>query len=763
MNKLHNYSSRLKWIIPVCAITLMTACGGKDDVLGSSADAALAPSVTNITPARDASNVLVYDPMISATFNEAVTVVGNGASVAVTCLSPCTNPEGTVSVDNTNRIATFTPASDLMAMTQYTVTITGAKSLATGLTLPSPYTWNFTTGAASTAVTVTAVAPGVNSTGVSLNNTIVSADFNETIAPITDPASFTLTCAAPCTSPTGSVTRDPTNRVATFTLTPGTQLEPMTAYTATVSDVRSLVTGAALVAPFVWTFTTGNTADTTRPRVTFTVPATTSPGPTTGVPTNMAVSAVFSENMAPASISSTSFSLTCAAPCVNPAGNVSYAVGTQTLLFTPTAALMADTTYTARITSAATDIAENALAGNQAALPAASDYVWMFTTRAEATAGGNISVTTTIPADNAGNVCPDASINATFMVPSGVRMNPISVNSSTFTIVEATTAATPVIAAAVVLDAATGRIASFDPLNDLVPGVTYTATLKGGANGVKDSAIPANAMTADYSWDFTAMDCSTTPPVLIPLGSVATFGTFGGSAGTTNQGILTIINGDIGTTAVSTAVTGFHDNGVGCIYTETPLNVGTVNGKIYTSPPSPTVACPTEGTADTAAIAAEARADALIAYNALVAQPGGPDQGAGNLANLVLVPGVYTAAAGSFMVEGGDLTLDAQGDTNATWVFQMASTLRVGGPGAAAPQSIMLVNGAQAKNVFWQVGTAATINAAGGGTMVGTVISQAGAEISTDGNVAVVTINGRVISLNAAVTMVNTVINVPNP
>lgn len=762
MNKLQSYSTRLKWIFPVCAITLMTACGGKDDVLGSSANAALAPSVTATTPASNASAVLVYDPMISATFNEAVAVVGGGASMAVTCVSPCTNPMGTVSVDSTNRIATFTPVADLMGMTQYTVTITGATSLATGLALNSPYSWNFTTGATSTAVTVTAVAPSANSTGVSINNTIISADFNEAIAPVTG-ANFTLSCAAPCVSPTGSVTRDPTNRVATFTLTPGTQLEPMRLYTANVSGVSSLVTGASLVSPFVWNFTTGSTADTTRPRVTFTVPATTSPGPTTGVPTNMAINAVFSESMAPASISSANFSLTCVAPCVNPTGNLSYAVGTKTLVFTPAVALMANTTYTAQITSAATDVAGNALAGNQAALPAASHYVWMFTTTADAIVVADVSVTNTNPADNAGNVCPDAAINATFMVPSGVRMNPISVNSSTFTVTEATVAKTSVIASAVLLDTATGRIASFDPLNDLTPGVTYTATLKGGANGVKDLAIPANTMTADYSWDFTAVDCSTAPPVLIPLGSIATFGTFGGSAGTTNQGILTIINGDIGTTAVSTAVTGFHDNGVGCIYTETPLNIGTVNGKIYTSAPSPTVACPTEGTAVTAAIAEEARADALIAYNALVAQPGGPDQGAGNLANLVLVPGVYTAAAGSFMVEGGDLTLDAQGDTNATWVFQMASTLRVGGPGAAAPQSILLVNGAQAKNVFWQVGTAATINAAGGGTMVGTIISQAGAAISTDGNVAVVTINGRVISLNASVTMVNTVINVPNP
>jgi hypothetical protein len=91
----------------------------------------------------------------------------------------------------------------------------------------------------------------------------------------------------------------------------------------------------------------------------------------------------------------------------------------------------------------------------------------------------------------------------------------------------------------------------------------------------------------------------------------------------------------------------------------------------------------------------------------------------------------------------------------------MATSLTVGGPGATAPASVILTNGAQAKNVFWQVGSAATINAAGGGTMVGTVIAQSGVVISTPGNVALVTINGRVLSLGASVTMVNTVVNVP--
>ena len=133
------------------------------------------------------------------------------------------------------------------------------------------------------------------------------------------------------------------------------------------------------------------------------------------------------------------------------------------------------------------------------------------------------------------------------------------------------------------------------------------------------------------------------------------------------------------------------------------------------------------------------------------------------MAGLTLAPGVYTAPSGSFMIEGGNLTLDAQGNANAIWVFQMATTLTVGGPGAAFPQNVILSGGAQAKNVFWQVGSFATINAAGGGTMVGTIISQAGASFSTAGNVAILTLNGRVLSLGASVTLVNTVINVPAP
>lgn len=242
------------------------------------------------------------------------------------------------------------------------------------------------------------------------------------------------------------------------------------------------------------------------------------------------------------------------------------------------------------------------------------------------------------------------------------------------------------------------------------------------------------------------------------LGEAASFGVFGGGAGMTNQGVFTVINGDIGTTASSTLVTGFHDSKA--VYTETTSNIGNVTGKVYTAT-APRGSAP-------GVIAAAAALAAQTAFDNLspAALPGGIDVsslggGAGELGNRTLAPGIYKSAPGSYAIQSGDLVLDGQGDQNAIWVFQMASTLTVGGPGAAFPQSVILINGAQAKNVFWQVGSAATINAAGGGTMVGTIIAFSGVSVSTAGNVEIVTLNGRALALHASVTLVNTRINVP--
>jgi hypothetical protein len=692
-----------------------------------------------------------------------------GAAEANACrleLTDCVNDSSSDRKYEASKVIKFencsTRAAWLMAVLLSTLAVAGCGDGGRSQILGSG------AGEAAIAPRVTAVTPINAAAGVAINGAI-TASFTEDMAPTTiNTTTFTLTCAAPCVAPAGTVVYAAGSRAAVFTPTQVLAID--TTYTATITVGATSVAGAALAgnqAPlpassdYVWRFTTGATSDTTRPRVTFTVPVTTIPGPTPGVPSNTAIVASFSEDMNPATITAATFTVTCAAPCVAPAGNVTYALGSQTATFTPTAALAADMTYTVTITSAATDVAGNALAGNQAALPAASDYIWSFTT-VTAVSAGNVSVHSTNPLSAETGVCPDATINATFNVPPGLRINPLTVNATTFTVTGPAPAVTSVTAASVVLDAATGLIATFTPQVALEAGQTYTATVLGGANGVEDLAVPGNEMVGNFTWSFTAGPATGKCLAPIALASAAPFATYGGTAGMTNTGTLTVINGDVGTIATGTSsITGFNDT-AGDVYTETGANIGTVNGTIYTCTNSTTGPTSTGPNAAYCSIATQARLDAQKAYLAMAALPPGANPG-GNLAGLTLAPGVYTAPAGSFLIQGGDLTLDAQGNANAVWVFQMSTTLTVGGPGAAFPQSVILSGGAQAKNVFWQVGSNATINAAGGGTMVGTIISQQGAEFSTAGNTQILTLNGRVMSLIASVTLVDTVINVPAP
>ncbi|MDO8417968.1 MAG: ice-binding family protein [Agitococcus sp.] len=605
-----------------------------------------------------------------------------------------------------------------------------------------------TSGIALLAPTVTTTVPLAKTpiaADVAINSRI-TATFSKDMASATiNTSSFTVACPAG-SAIAGTVSYVASSHVATFA--PSSSLPPQTTCTATLSTKVADTVGLTLVKNVAWSFVTGVAPDITRPVVTLEVPV----AGATNVAFNAKVIATFSEDMDPTTIKASTFTLK--GPNSTPVvGTVTYAVDSRIATFTPTtpSTLPANTLFTATVTTGAEDLAGNALAGSAAALPAASNFVWTFTTGAASDVTPPL-VTLVNPANLSVTSCPQDKVNVAF----NETMDSSTITSDTFTL--QVTGVNTLLDGSVTYNAL-NKVATFNPTLDLLPATNYTATLK---TGVKDLA--GNALTTKKTWTFTtasALSCSPVPP--IALGAAAAFGTFGGSAGMTNQGILTVINGDIGTTAVSTAVTGFHDMTPQCIYTETGSNKGTVNGLIYTAAPPPTVGCPSEGTALTFSVATKARADALTAYNALVAKPSGSDSGAGSLANLVLAPGVYTAAAGSFKIQGGDLTLDAQGNSNATWVFQMASTLTVGGPGAAFPQSIVLINGAQAKNVFWQVGTAATINAGGGGTMAGTIIAQDGVTISTSGNVAVVTLNGRALSLGASVTLVNTVINVPAP
>ena len=570
-----------------------------------------------------------------------------------------------------------------------------------------------------TATVPAAAIPPV--TGVALNAK-VSATFSKAMAPATfTNATFTLSC--PSTAPLiGAVTYDAASRTATFS--PAAPLPPSTLCVATVSRAVTDSTGLPLAADFVWRFQTGTTSDFTAPTVTLTVPA----NGATGVATNTQVSATFSKDMAPATLSGTSFTLQNTTLATAVAGTVSYSVAARSATFTPTAGpLPINSSFTGTITTAATDLSGNALASN---------FVWTFTTGAAADTTPP-TVTTVSPPDGSTGLCLSKTVTATF----SKAMDPATITTTTFFVSNGAVGVP-----GTVLYDAVNKVATFSATGTtgFPPSASLVVTVVGGAAGVKDLA--GNPLAANRTWSFTT---GTQPCAAgVDLGSAALFGSFGGSAGVTNQGINTVVQARIGTTAACTLITGFHD--ATNVYSETPLNVGLVSGGIFCAPPAP-------GTAVSAATATQARADALAAYNALAAMPPGSDPGAGQLGGLVLAPGVYTSAGGTFNITNGNLTLDAKGDPNAVWVFQMAASLTVGAP--AVPRSVLLVNGGQAKNVYWQVGSAARIEDRS--VMVGTIIAPAGVTISTAGQTAQTTLTGRALGLTASVTVVNTTIVAP--
>lgn len=486
------------------------------------------------------------------------------------------------------------------------------------------------------------------------------------------------------------------------------------------------------------------------PRVIQTVPT----AGATGVAIDTTVSARFDKEMAPSTISGTSFTLTGPGTTAVP-GLVTYNAAARTATFnptTPTDNLSPDTKYTATVTTDAKDSAGIALASN---------FAWVFTTAANA---GAPTVTSVNPLDPGSSACVERVITASF----SRSMDPATINSPMATFTVKSTPGGVNVPGTVTYDLPT-RVASFTATGGFVLAGAYTATISTAA---KD--LSGLALAADKVWSFqaTGLPCVTPPVIPNILGTVSNYGIFGGSAGMTNMGTQTLITrsgggtADIGTIATATStITGFQDSALDVYTVVAGVNQGIVSGKILTCTTSTTGPTnPTNGVnAVSCAKATQARLDAQTAYIALAAMPDSGLPTPANLAGVTLAPGVYKAPSGSFMIQGGDLTLDAQGNPNAVFVFQMASTLTVGGPGAAAPQSVKLINGALAKNVYWQVGTAAIINAAGGGTMAGTIISSAGAAFSTAGNVTPVTLNGRVLSLTASVTLVNTVIKVPAP
>jgi hypothetical protein len=195
------------------------------------------------------------------------------------------------------------------------------------------------------------------------------------------------------------------------------------------------------------------------------------------------------------------------------------------------------------------------------------------------------------------------------------------------------------------------------------------------------------------------------PPV--NLATAGSFAVLGGSA-VTNTGPSTL-NGNLGVSP-GTALTGFPP--------------GTVNGSTYAAD----------------AVAQQAQSDLTTAYNDAAGRIP-PVAVTGDLGGQTLTPGVYNSASSLGLT--GQLTLNAQGDPNAVFIFQAGSTLTT-----ASASDVALINGAQACNVFWQTGSSATLGTAS--VFTGSILAYTSISVNSD-----VTVAGSLLARNGAVTLID--------
>jgi type VI secretion system secreted protein VgrG len=191
------------------------------------------------------------------------------------------------------------------------------------------------------------------------------------------------------------------------------------------------------------------------------------------------------------------------------------------------------------------------------------------------------------------------------------------------------------------------------------------------------------------------------------LGSAQAFAVLGGST-VTNTG-PTVMDGDLGVWP-GLAITGFGP--------------GIVNGATHSG----------------GGVAQQAQADVTAAYNSLASMALTQDLTGQDLGGQTLTPGVYFFSSSAFLT--GTLTLDAQGDPDALFVFQIGSTLI-----SASDSSVLTINSADACEVYWQVGSSATLGT--GTDFQGNILALASITMNTGATL----LEGRALARNGAVTM----------
>lgn len=310
------------------------------------------------------------------------------------------------------------------------------------------------------------------------------------------------------------------------------------------------------------------------------------------------------------------------------------------------------------------------------------------------------TVSSTNPANGATGV---AVITASF----SEAMNASTITTATFTV--SGPGATPV-TGTVTYDAATA-IATFTPTDVLALDTDYAATITTGA---KD--VAGNSLASNYVWSFTTA-ATTGDQAAVDLGAAGAFAILAGSTVTSTG--ATALTGDLGVSP-GTAVTGFPP--------------GTLTGAIHAGD----------------ATSATAMTDLTTAYNDAEGRTLAPVTVAGNLGGLTLPPGLYKSTS-SLSISSGDLTLDAQGNADAVFIFQMASTLTT-----TSGRAVILTGGAKASNIFWQVGSSATLGTTS--AFKGTIMADQSITLNTGA-----TLEGRALARIAAVALDGNTVTVPAP
>ena len=329
------------------------------------------------------------------------------------------------------------------------------------------------------------------------------------------------------------------------------------------------------------------------------------------------------------------------------------------------------------------------------------------------------TVSFTGPASLATNVAINRPVRATF----SEAMNATTVTGGAFTVTGP--GVTPVNGTVTYNDGSMTAI--FTPASNLAANTVFTATISTAA---MDQA--GNAMAANKVWTFTTGSTAAAGPGPVNLGSAGDYVILAKS-GVSTTGVTSVV-GNIGVSpAAATALTGFSQT---LDATNQFSTSSLVTGKLYAADYAP----PTPANLTAAVL------DMETAYTDAAGRtsPDFTELGAGNINGMTLAPGLYTWGTGVRFPSAVTLS----GGANDDWIFQIAQGLTVGNSAI-----VTLSGGAQAKNVFWQVGGQATLGTAS--NFKGTILSKTLIAVNTRA-----VVRGRALA-QTAVTLNATAISTP--